>query len=307
MRRRASSYRALATLLDGGIPIAQALDRLRPGPGSPAAAETVRSTRDGALAALLGAPPHEAAAITAAERTGELTATLRQLADDLDASLAARRDALSRCAYPLFVLHLIVPATTTVDLIRAPSRYFGRVALATGLLWAAIVAGAALCAWLVRTPRAVTALARLPLVGPPLVRSAQARWLRLFATLHGAGVKAIEALKTAESALGAAPPSEEYADVAARALRGESLESALAALVGLEPEERSELIAAAAVGDLERALRRVAGRVVERWRSAMQRLARVAGGSAYFLAVVLVGAAAVRFYSDYFAQFSRPH
>ncbi|MBM4015953.1 MAG: hypothetical protein FJ293_13445 [Planctomycetes bacterium] len=283
--------------------VGQALERmasLLPGEGRPIGGQTPLTT---ALAPLLQRDAEaqaEGVALAAAEPVGELVRTLRQLSDDLDATAAAWRTALAATAYPLFVLHLVAPAASMGQLIRQPARFIAVVAVATAAIWATIAL--ALLGWrrLVATPRGARMLARLPLLGPPLVLAARARWLRLVATLHGAGTKAIEGFALAERALGAAPPSDEYAAVTAGARRGATLDEALRALTGLPPEELAPLLAAAAVGDFESAARRLAGTTTERWRAAAQRLARVIGGAIYASAFVIVVLTLLRFYADYY-------
>ncbi len=301
--RRAALYRGLATLLDSGMTVGQALDRmapLLPDGARPAGGHTPLTA---ALAPLHRGDAEvqaEGIAIGAAEPVGELVRTLQQLADDLDATSAARRTALAATAYPLFVLHLVAPAANTLQLIQQPARFIAVVATATAAIWMTIAA--ALFGWrrLAGTPRGALLLARLPLLGPPLVLAARARWLRLVATLHGAGTKAIEGFALAERALGEAPPSEEYAAVTASVRRGSALDEALRELTGLAPEELAPLLAGAAVGDFESAARRLAVATTDRWRAAAQRLARVIGGAVYACAFVIVLLTLVRFYLDYY-------
>lgn len=299
--RRIALFRALATLVEGGTTVDSACARLAPlfpdafspgsGPAGTRLAGWLTRDRDGAS---------ELAAVEASEHVGDLGRTLRQLADDLEARLAARREAQLLMAYPILVLHLVAPAASMGDLLRAPGRFAVTVIGATALLWGILGGIVWLHRCLANSPAGARWLARIPVVGTPFVLAARARWLRLFATLHGAGVKAIEALATCERTLGSAPPSGEYAEATAAARRGAPLEDAIAQLSGMSTEERAQLVVAAGVGDLERAARRVADGVAEQWREANRRLARTAGATTYAVAVIVVTITLVNYYAGYY-------
>ena len=315
-RARASRYRALATLLDGGITLRSALERVRTAAvssdrrGERSDSEQLRDgVAIGELIAGRGESPSlaaERAAIDAASRGGELPAALRDLADDLDTSLAARRLALGRIAYPLLLLHLLPIAVTITDLLAKPARFVGRVALAYVLLWALLAGTAALLAALRRSERGTAALARWPTLGRPLTLGTRARFFRLLALLEGAGVLRQEALATATTAIGPAVAVDGYREFGRRAQRGDPPEQVVAALVHLPIEEQGELAAAMTVGALEAAARRIATRASEQWQAATLRLAKLVGSVAYGAAVLLVFASLIRFYSGYFARFSPP-
>jgi type II secretory pathway component PulF len=284
--------------------VGQALDRVKEllpsGPGTSPAGSTPLCA---ALAPLLAADPEaqaEGVALAAAEPVGELTRTLRQLAEDLEATMLAWREALMAMAYPLLVLHLVAPAANLSLLLVEPARFAWVLVLSTGLIWAILGLALGAWRWLARSPVSALRLARIPLVGAPLVLAARARWLRLVATLHGAGTKAIEGFALAERALGPAAPSTEYAAVTARARRGGSFEEALRELTGLPAEELTPLLASAAVGEFESAARRLADATPTRWRESGRRLARAAGGTVYAATVVVVVVTLIRFYADYY-------
>ncbi len=306
-RRRAARFRTLATLLDGGVSLLTALPRV--GIAPPATTTPPHAFPIGQLLAPGDGRPElaaERAAIDAASRAGELPATLITLADDLEILLAARRTFLARLAYPLLVLHLTPVAATTADLLTRPGRFFGNVALAYLLLWSILAAIAAALAHLQRSAAGMARLARLPLLGPPIVLLARARYFRLLAVLEGSGVLRHEALTTATAALGTAIETDGYAEFALRMRRGDPPEQALAALHRLPMEEQGELAAALTVGRFEAAARRCADRATEVWQRATSRLAKAAGACAYATAVVLVAVSVLRFYTAYLAGFKPP-
>jgi type II secretory pathway component PulF len=238
--------------------------------------------------------------VEAADRSGDLVATLQQLAADLEAELEARGEVLRRTAYPLFLLHAIVPCATFGNVVNHPGRFVATVAGAIALLWSLLIAGAFAWRSITNSPTGARRLDRVPFLGAPRRLAARARWLRLVATLHGVGINPIEALATASRSLGHAPPSDEYANAAARIRAGGSFEEAFSELRGLGIEERAELTAAAAVGDLERALRRVAEQVTEQWRVATRMAGRIASATVHVIAVVVIAMTLVSFYADYF-------
>lgn len=314
--QRASRYRSLATLLDGGVPLLAALEKIgfraatSPPPGG---RSTSAPNLDGASlgATLLGgatdpALAAERAAIDAAAHAGELPTTLRALASDLETALAARRSALARLAYPLLVLHLLPIAANTAELLTHPARFFATVAGSYLLLWGVLAAIVGSAGLLRRSEAGCARLVRWPLLGAPLLLLARARFFRLLALLDGAGVLRHEALATATAALGPAVASDGYADWSLRIRRGDPPERAVEALARMPPEERGELAAAITVGALESAARRIAERANEQWQAATLRLAGFIGGFAYACALLLVATSIVRFYLGYFARFSPP-
>jgi type II secretory pathway component PulF len=300
-QRRAALYRSLATLFDGGLPVDEAFRRLAP--LLPATITVPGRTAGQRLRQAFGERPDaaaELAAVEAAEQIGALARTLRQIADDLDLRCATHRVGRLAMAYPLLVLHLVAPAANFGSLVTAPARFLGVVLTATAVIWALLLGGAWLFRLLERSPRGARWLAVVPMVGAPLVLSARARWLRLVATLHGAGTKAIEMFGIAADALGPAAPSAEYAAVAARARAGATLDEALAELTGPSPEELAPLRSAATVGEFEHAARHLAEVTTTRWRDASRRLALFCGGLIYAIAVLAVMWTVVRFYTGYF-------
>jgi len=307
-RRRAARYRALATLLGGGIPLPAALARLATTPlprHTPASKSAAALLLDFLEAD--GCAPEETVEpriVEAADRTGDLAMTLQQLAADLDVALAARAEVLRRSAYPLFLLHATVPAATLGTIVEHPGRFFATLLGAYGFLWTFLLVAAFAWSAITRSPACARALDRVPILGAPRRLAARARWLRLVATLHGVGINPIEALATATRSLGDAAPSDEYAAAAARVDAGSSLEEALSELRGLGIEERSELISAAAVGDLERALRRVAERVTEQWHAATRLMGRIASATVYAIAATIVAITVLSYYANYMSQLS---
>jgi|RhiMethySRZTD1v2_1073278.scaffolds.fasta_scaffold474854_1 type II secretory pathway component PulF len=309
-RRQTARYRALADALAAGIPARRAYElvRLEGEPRTTVGASALANGESLTRAIELDdAPPrHHVVALRAAEKAGRLPETLRSLADELDARSSALRTFLQRAAYPLVLMHLVVPAASTSLLIEEPGRFVMRTLVALAVLWGSFLVLFFVLRRLIRDPVQVRRVARWPLIGRILRVSAQLRFLRALAGLYGAGVRIDEALTEASAAVGAAPPTAEYTQAAAIARSGESIDRAMSVLLGLDPLDRMELVTAATAGNLEAALDRVVLRTEMAWEASLHRAARIASTILYVTAFVAVVVAVFSFYAGYFAQLSEP-
>src|SRR5262245_53142432 len=120
--QRISLFRTLATAQSSGLPLATAI-RLLPESSRWAWKREVESALlpvGSLVQALALVPPHRPthpAAIGAAERAGHLVECLTELANDEEAAAREQRQLWGSCAYPLIVLHLVVPAASTSLLV----------------------------------------------------------------------------------------------------------------------------------------------------------------------------------------------
>src|SRR5262245_56601767 len=218
-RQQSARYRALADALAAGIPARRAFELVRL-EGEPIGTEGARTLARGepltrAIEADFAPPRHHVVAMRAAEKAGRMPETLRALADELDTHASALRNFLQRAAYPLLLLHVVVPLTSTALLITHPLQFVMRTLVALAVLWGTFLLLYLVFRKLVRDPVLVRRVARWPLIGPILQRSAQLRFLRALASLYGSGVRIDEALSEASAAVGAAPPTVEYSQAAA--------------------------------------------------------------------------------------------
>ncbi len=232
----ANLVRELATALEAGLPLLQAL-------------KTVRRQADGeALPAILdfiierveaGQPLHIAARdygppfddmivgmMRAADASGRMAEILHQLADLLERSVELRRELLGATVYPLIVAALIVVSsailiTFVLPRIMEPILAQGRelpwptmVLLGIANLirswWLLIIAAVVAVVWLWRTWIAQPenrlkfdgALLRTPLLGKVLRDVAVARFTRTLGTLVSAGMPILGALRIVRDTLG---------------------------------------------------------------------------------------------------------
>jgi general secretion pathway protein F len=227
----------MATLLDAGIPLLEALRALREKEGKPQIAETLdaliaRVTDGQALSAAFQADPAAFGALlpavtAASERAGRLPATLREHAEYLAWTEALRARILAAATYPTlllavgaavvgFLLVFVMPRFAgLLDGVQAEIPWGSRMlfaagrsvsehpAVALGLAVAVLLAGVA-AAGSPGVRRQVLALAwRTPRLGAHLRSVALARLYRTLGMLAGAGVPVYQALQVAAPTLSA--------------------------------------------------------------------------------------------------------
>jgi type II secretory pathway component PulF len=231
----ANLVRELATALEAGLPVMQAL-------------RTVRRQASGrAMTAILdhligrveaGAPLHQAAGeygppfddlivgmLRAADASGKTTDVLHQLADLLERSLELRREVIGSTLYPMIVAVLVLVSAVILVTVLVPrlieplagemalplpTRILMGVASFLSANWMICVA-AIIAAWIgwrtwVGLPanrlRVDRVKLRAPLVGRLLRDVAVARFTRTLGTLVSAGIPILDALRITRDTLG---------------------------------------------------------------------------------------------------------
>jgi type II secretory pathway component PulF len=238
MRARRQAYEGLASMLDAGIPVRTALDRVaadRKG----AFGEVLRHLREevgrgrplaDAMAERPGAfPRHHVELVRAGETAGTIDRTLRALAGE---EAAAERDlgkVAARLAYPLFVVHFAaVPASIAGGHAGSLAGFLLGCLQYWVPLW--VLLGAV--ALLFRRARTGGAAARfllaVPLLGGVLRDGAHARWARVYAALDDAGLPADACAERAAAATGYATLEAALAAPAEKIRRGSSRADAFA-------------------------------------------------------------------------------
>lgn len=310
LRERSLLYFQLAQALDSGIAAASALRLLdgsgAAGRGAAAAAAIARGqTLVAAFDATFGLPLPHRLALQASERAGRLPACLRQLSADLDAEREQRKQFWISIAYPLLLLHVVVPAASTPILLLNPGVFVARTIGATAVLWGVVLAGAWLHRRGTRSPAYMHALQRLPLIGPVVRHAAFVHFFRSLVELYGAGVNFTEAIAAARSVLGEAPPLDDFARAAAAARAGAPMPATFATLTSLEPLLRSLLETSAMTGDLENGLRKVIRELEEKWRDAMKRFLAVTSRTLYFVVALTVASTVISYYTGYYSDIAK--
>lgn len=255
----ASFIREVATALEAGLPLMQALRTVR----RQASSAAQRLILDRLIERVeAGQPLHQAmeehgppfdemviGMVRAADASGRMPEVLHQLADLLERSIEIRRDLLGATIYPMIVASLIAAsivvlvtfilptlmeplnATGTRITMPWPTRVLlGFAAFIRGWWWALLggaIGGILLWRWWVAQPQnrflVHRTLLRLPLVGPLLRDVAVARFTRTLGTLVSAGLQIIPALRIVRDTLGNVVLMSAIDDVTERVSTGQSL------------------------------------------------------------------------------------
>jgi len=249
------------TLIRAGLPILKALDLLAERAASPRLRpiliEVRDRVRDGALlsealAAQGSFPPVYITAITAGERSGNLTGVLEQYIAYLRVSTSFRTRLLSALIYPAVLMAAVVSimaflvtyampryASLYQELnvpLPAPTRIL--LALAVPLrtyflvFTAALAVGAVVVFVWTRSDRGALAVdrvkPRLPVFGDIWLKAQLAQLVRTLSTLLGGGTPLVPALHTSSAAVGSALLATSVEQAAARVKEGQSLHASLA-------------------------------------------------------------------------------
>jgi type II secretory pathway component PulF len=261
----ASLVRELATALEAGLPLMQALKTVRrqaSGPAMPVILdhfiERVEAGDQLHQAARDYGPPFDdliVGMLRAADASGKVSEVLHQLADLLERSLELRREVLGATFYPMIVAVLI--ACSAVILVTVlvpqlieplagqitlpwPTRVVLGFASFLGAYWIYVFVAIALVwfAWRAwsRTPgnryRIDLFKLRAPLLGRLLRDVAVARFTRTLGTLTSAGLPILESLRITQKTLGNAAMEEAMEAVQDQVTHGKAL---------ADPLERSGL------------------------------------------------------------------
>ncbi|EJN02846.1 type II secretion system F family protein [Herbaspirillum sp. YR522] len=288
----AAFLRQLATMLQAGLPLLQALD-IATDDGRGEMAPLLQAIRadvaagESLHAALARHPrqfePLVCNLVRAAELAGMLDSMLDRIALYREKSLALRGKIRAALAYPCAVLAAAMVVTVVIMLWVVPSfeemfRNFGAelpwptrvvVTLSRGLarhwlplLGALVLAGVG-ARLLLRRPGVRQAWQRaslsLPLAGGLLRRAAIARWSRTFGTLFGAGIVVVDALESAAGSAGNIVFAEASLAMRRAVGHGTTLHAAMRDS-GVFPEMTVQMVA---VGEQSGALDAMLARVAE--------------------------------------------
>jgi type II secretory pathway component PulF len=242
--------------------------------------------------------PTEDTVLVHAWRAGTAAAALRSRAEQRRQRAEFLRTLWSGLRYPLLLLGMVLLLAT-----------ISTATMGNGFLFAVLALIGALGAgcWLVfrGVQRGAEWVDRLPWIGPTLRDAGELPYLETLHALYGAGVPLLAAHEAALASVAVVSVRVRLTG-ADRVLReGRPLAEALLATGALHPETRQLLATAEPAGQLEDALRRALQRrrdVVARNTAAA---ARRLGMLLYAGAALTVAAFVVKFYSGYYAQFSR--
>lgn len=254
----ANLVRELATALEAGLPLLQALRTTRRQAGNRKLEaildfliDRVEAGQPLAKAAQEYGPPFDDLVVgmfRAADATGRTSEILHQLADLLDRAVELRREVTAATVYPLIVAGLIAVSTVVLVTFLLP-RLMAPIAGQTGMTlpwptmvllavadfikswwWAlagALVGAVFLWRWWIRDPRnrllVDTTLLRIPVLGRLLRDVAVARFTRTLGTLASAGVPILTALRIVRDTLGNTALMNAIDEVGDKVTTGQSL------------------------------------------------------------------------------------
>lgn len=198
MRARRVFYEGLAAMLDAGIPVRTALSQAAAG-ASGSFGEALRHLsaevgRGRPLGEAMGERPgafprFHVEIVGAAEASGNLDRSLRNLAAAEASAERTLGRVLSRVVYPLAVLHFVpVPLNIAALVDGRPGAFLGGLLLFWLPLWGLGAAGVLLHRRARHGGPAARLLLATPLLGGFLRDAALLRWARVFAALEDAGI-----------------------------------------------------------------------------------------------------------------------
>ncbi|MCH2142889.1 MAG: type II secretion system F family protein [Phycisphaerales bacterium] len=263
----ATLIRELATALEAGLPLVQALHTIRrqaTGKGAPSVLdhliERVEAGEQLHKAAQDYGPPFDdliVGMLRAADASGQTSVVLHQLAELLDRSLELRREIVGAAFYPMIVLVLIVLSATVLVTVLIPSLLeplqaagVTELPMPTEILlgiadliknwWLAVIAAviAAVAGWRFWVAAPENRLKwdsmklRLPLAGRLNRDVAVARFTRTMGTLAAAGLPLLDCLRITRDTLANAAMMSAIDEVQAQVTQGKPL---------ADPLERSGL------------------------------------------------------------------
>ena len=284
LREKQSLYHSLAQLVRTGIPFPAALDKLvattrgdqrkliEAARKSLAQGRTVGEAFSRQTSTVT---PLESAVITAVEKSGQLDRGLSDLSAYFGALDRARKAILTRCAYPIFLLHFgIFTLSAPTIFIKDVHHFWREVGTALFVVYGGALIVALLTPLLRDTGAANAGVDRLlitvPVLGPIRRFFALSRFCTVYGLQLDAGINVIDSLLTAGRA-SRSGLAQTAADDAAPQVRGGAQVGPLLAASGAFPSEFTQgLIVGEETGSLDNELRRMAQEYRERALSALE-------------------------------------
>ena len=333
----AAMIRELATVLEAGLPVVQALEITAEGQNLARLQELLEALSRDVSA---GSPLSEAmqrqrkhfasmhvSLVAAGEGSGRLPELLASLAIWLERRERIRRKIASALSYPLAVLGIavVVVGLMLVYVVPEFERMFASYGAAlppltrfvvamsegargSGLAWA-IAAGAVIgaLAWARKRIRGARGLEdrlklRLPFIRGIVARAALARFMRTLATLLQAGLPAVEALNAAAGACGNRVYEQAMKRAGEELAAGQGLRSAMAYIAALPPGLARMMGVGEETGRLGEMCTHLADRYDEELQSAADRMGALLEPLLMTILGILIGGLVLAMYLPIFGM-----
>jgi type II secretory pathway component PulF len=315
LREKQSLYHSLAQLVRPGIPFPQALDKIAPSTRGDARRLIQAARKSVAAGHTVGeafaAMPSiitslESAVVSAVEKSGQLERGFRDLSEYFGALDRARRTLLTRCAYPVFMLHLGVLLLNASTYLTSPDLYWRQVG-SIFLFVYAVVAVVALATPLLREMGEVSAaIDRLLITFPVIGQIRRSFALSRFCTVYGMQLDA--GINVIDSVLNAGRSSRSglvrsAVDSAVPEIRNGSQVGPLLAASGAFPSDLTQaLIVGEETGSLDDELRRMSLEFRQKALSALEVFTEWLPRLMYTGVVLYIGWKIVTFLVAYYGQ-----
>lgn len=307
---RANFYRQLAGLEDAGIPIRQALAKVRVsgGPLRNIKERLLEASNRGedlgrAFAAEPGLQSFERQMVGAAVKVGRLSETFRELAEYFENKAAIRREIISQLGYPVIVLHVAIFLPNLYLLFtEGTAAYLWRTMPAFFILWGVLLGIPFLMNRFQGSMLLDAIFWRLPLVAGVYRANVRRTTLTILRSALAAGLIADVAFTAAADTCPGARMRAQLRRAADDARMGLPLPGIIDQLTMLPEAVRDGMASGAESGTLPEAIARLEKQLAEEARM-RQKLAFTIAGVLFFLAVAaVVGYKVVSFWTGYYGN-----
>ncbi len=305
---RANFYRQLAGLEDAGIPLRQALAKVRV--TRPAlkhikehllAAAERGEDMGKACASAPGLLPFESQMVVAATQVGRLSETWRELAEYFEDKAAARRELLNQLSYPIMVMHVAIFLPPLYILFTKGMAEYLQITLpAFGILWGAIIGIPFLIRRLDGSALLDGLLWHLPIVAGAYRANARRTALSILRTALSAGLIADVAFDAAAKACPSAGMRAELHRASQEARSGMPLPQIIDQLTTLPEVVRDGMATGAESGSLPEVMARLEKQLAEEAKM-RQKIVFTLLGILVFLAVAaMVAVKVIGFWTEHY-------
>jgi type II secretory pathway component PulF len=316
LREKQSLYHSLGQLVRPGIPFPAALDKLAPATRGDAR-RLIESARKSLAAghtvgeAFAAQPsivtPLEAAVISAVEKSGHLERGLSELSQYFGALDRARQNILTRCAYPVAMLHIGILGLAIPTLVAQDAPHYWRQVGTAFFFIYGIALLVALATPLLRDFGAISSgldrlLNAFPLLGGIRRSFALSRFCAVYGMQLDAGINVIDSVLTAgrSSRSGLVRSA---VDSVVPEIRGGSQVGPLLAASGAFPSDLTQaVIIGEETGSLDDELRRMSAEFREKALSSLEVFADWVPKLITVGMVLYIGWKIISFYIGYYAQ-----